>query len=78
MARLQKTRARSRSARSSKPGSTTTRRKQRNPVSAEQRRHMIAEAANYRVEQRGFVGGDVVADWLAAEAEIDERLRKTS
>ena len=32
-------------------------------------RQMIQEAAYFRAERRGFVGGDPVADWLAAEAE---------
>jgi len=31
---------------------------------------LIAEAAYFHAEHRGFVGGDPVADWLAAEAEI--------
>jgi hypothetical protein len=39
------------------------------------RRAMIAEAAYYRAASRGFSGGDPVADWLAAEVEIDARLR---
>lgn len=39
-----------------------------------QRRRMIAEAAYYRAEQRGFEGGDPVADWLEAEAEVDAHL----
>ena len=34
-------------------------------------RQMIREAAYFRAEARGFVGGDPVEDWLAAEAEID-------
>lgn len=37
---------------------------------------MIAEAAYFRAERRGFVGGDPQSDWFAAEAEIDERLRR--
>jgi len=45
-------------------------------VSAEQRRQMIAEAAYLRAEHRGFVGGDAVADWVEAEAEVDGRLRQ--
>jgi hypothetical protein len=36
---------------------------------------MIADAAYFRAERRGFNGGDPVADWLAAEAEVDARLR---
>jgi septation ring formation regulator EzrA len=35
-----------------------------------------AEAAYFRAERRGFNGGDAVADWLEAEAEIDRRLRE--
>jgi phage-related minor tail protein len=42
--------------------------------SAEERQRMIAAAAYLRAEQRGFVGGDPAADWLAAEAEVDQRL----
>ncbi|HXH65111.1 MAG TPA: DUF2934 domain-containing protein [Mariprofundaceae bacterium] len=34
------------------------------------REHMIAEAAYYKAEKRGFSGGDHVRDWLEAEAEI--------
>ena len=34
-------------------------------------RQMIQEAAYFRAQARGFIGGDPVEDWLAAEAEID-------
>jgi len=37
----------------------------------ETRRQMIAEAAYYRAERRGFVSDDTVQDWLEAEKEID-------
>lgn len=43
-------------------------------VSAEERRRMIAEAAYYRAQARGFRGGDPRDDWSAAEAEIDRTL----
>jgi hypothetical protein len=43
-------------------------------VTAEQRRQMIAEAAYFRAQRRGFVEGDPIADWLAAEADIDAML----
>lgn len=43
--------------------------------SSNERRQMIAEAAYFRAEQRGFTGGDAVRDWCEAEAEIDARLR---
>ncbi len=35
------------------------------------REEMISVAAYYRAESRGFSGNDALADWLAAEAEID-------
>ncbi|MDF9392172.1 MULTISPECIES: sterol desaturase family protein [Methylococcus] len=35
---------------------------------------MIAEAAYFRAEKRGFVPGFEMFDWLAAEREIEERL----
>jgi DNA repair exonuclease SbcCD ATPase subunit len=35
---------------------------------------MIATAAYMRAEQRRFVGGDPMADWLAAEAEVNQSL----
>jgi Protein of unknown function (DUF2934) len=41
------------------------------------RHRLIAEAAYYRAERRGFVGGDAVQDWLAAEVEVAERFRET-
>jgi hypothetical protein len=37
------------------------------------RRERIAEVAYYRALQRGFEPGHEVEDWLAAEAEIDQR-----
>jgi hypothetical protein len=46
-------------------------------VSSGQRRQMIAEAAYFRAEQRGF-NGDPVEDWMAAEAEVDARLDELS
>lgn len=45
------------------------------PVSHEERWRMVAEAAYYIAQRRGFVGGDAIADWVAAEAEVDARLR---
>ncbi len=44
----------------------------------EQRHFMIAEVAYYRAERRGFQGGDPVADWLEAEAEIEALLQGAS
>jgi hypothetical protein len=47
-------------------------------VSADQRRTMIAESAYLRAEQRGFTGGDPVADWLESEKEVDALLSRAS
>lgn len=45
-------------------------------ISDEQRRQMIADAAYFRAERRGFNGGDPLLDWVEAEVEIDSRLRE--
>ena len=37
-------------------------------------RSMIAEAAYYRAEKRGFMPGAEDEDWCAAEAEVRSRL----
>jgi DUF2934 family protein len=40
-----------------------------------QRRHaLIAEAAYYQAQARGFAPGAAIEDWLAAESDIDSRL----
>ncbi len=44
---------------------------------AAKREEMISVAAYYRAESRGFAGDDSIADWLAAEAEIDAMLGKS-
>ncbi len=46
----------------------------RSAGAAMNREEMIAVAAYFRAERRGFSGGDPAADWLAAEAEIDAML----
>ena len=43
-------------------------------ISSEDRSRMIAEAAYYLAEQRGFAGGDPMQDWLDAEEMIDHVL----
>jgi hypothetical protein len=43
-------------------------------VGPEQRSALIAEAAFFRAEKRGFAPGHEVEDWLAAESEVDARL----
>ncbi len=56
---------------------TTKARQKPVSVSKEQRRQMIAEAAYFRAEQRGFQGGNADADWLLSEKEVDELLSQT-
>ena len=45
-------------------------------IEPEERIAMIAEAAYYRAEKRGFDPGHEVVDWLAAEAAIDAALQR--
>jgi hypothetical protein len=37
---------------------------------------MVAEAAYFHAERRGFAPGNEVEDWLRAEAEIERLLRR--
>lgn len=46
------------------------------PVSSEERRRMIAEAAYFRALNRGFQSGDINDDWYRAEAQIGAALDK--
>lgn len=46
------------------------------PVSHEERWRMVAEAAYYIAQRRGFVGGDANADWAQAEAEVEAKLKQ--
>ena len=43
-------------------------------IDPERRRALIAEAAYYRAERRGFAPGHEAEDWLAAEVEVDTAL----
>lgn len=43
----------------------------KNESATGQRDCMIAEAAYFRAEKRGFDDGDPMQDWLEAEREID-------
>jgi hypothetical protein len=43
-------------------------------VDRQQRQAMIAEAAYFRAQLRGFAPGGEEADWLAAEDEVNRRL----
>jgi len=43
-------------------------------VSPEARHEMIAQAAYFRAQRRGFESGHELEDWLAAEIEVDTAL----
>ena len=43
-------------------------------IDPERRRALIAEAAYFRAERRGFAPGHEAEDWVAAETEIDRAL----
>lgn len=43
-------------------------------MTADARRAMIAEAAYYIAEQRGFISGGEIEDWLLAEKQVDAAL----
>jgi hypothetical protein len=47
-------------------------------VTDEERYQLIAKAAYRLAEQRGFIPGAELDDWLAAEAEIDTMLGKSA
>ncbi len=40
-------------------------------MAPEQRQHLIAQAAYFIAERRGFAPGNELEDWLQAEAEIE-------
>jgi hypothetical protein len=44
------------------------------PIDPDQRRALIAQAAYFRAERRGFAPGYEAEDWLAAESEVDTAL----
>ena len=46
------------------------------PLFNEERHAAIAEAAYFRAQRRGFEPGHELDDWLAAEAELVERLAR--
>ena len=45
-------------------------------ISREQWQAMVAEAAYFMAERRGFAGGDPEQDWREAEAEINALLQR--
>jgi hypothetical protein len=55
-------------------GKNTIRKKPPIKISSQEWKEMVAAAAYYRAEARGFYGGSPEQDWLDAEAELLERL----
>ena len=48
-------------------------------TAADQKRYtLIQQTAYYIAEKRGFVGGDPEHDWLMAEKQVDEMLKRSS
>jgi hypothetical protein len=43
-------------------------------ISPEERERLVAEAAYFIAERRGFEAGRELEDWLQAEAEVNRRL----
>jgi hypothetical protein len=56
-------------------GTASTRRRKSPAAAAPDRHACIAEAAYFRSKQRDFMPGGEIEDWLAAEQEVDQRLR---
>lgn len=56
------------------PEKQTRTRIKKNAVTPEERCHMIATAAYFRAEQRGFIDGHEMEDWICSELEIDAKL----
>ena len=44
-------------------------------ITTEERIRMIAEAAYFRAERRGFATGGEMEDWVRAESEIDRLIQ---
>ena len=51
----------------------SSRRGNNHTITPKERWLLITESARARVQKHGFIGGDPIADWLAAEREIDAR-----
>ena len=61
-----------------KPAKTTAAKKKSDSpvtIAAEHRYHMIATAAYYLAQGRGFAGGYEMQDWISAEAQIDLQIK---
>jgi hypothetical protein len=47
-------------------------------VSPDERKRMIEQAAYFRAQKRGFMGGSPITDWLEAEAEISSHQMRSA
>jgi hypothetical protein len=47
------------------------------PISAHERERLVAEAAYYRAQRRGFTPGYELQDWVEAEAEVNRLIGKS-
>ena len=63
-------------ATSKKKTAKTTRKTHRKVIDPRLRQKMIEETAYFNAQQRGFVSGNALDDWLAAENEVDIKLIK--
>jgi hypothetical protein len=45
-------------------------------ITSEERRRRVEVAAYLRAAAREFLGGDPVQDWIEAEAEVNEHLKR--
>ena len=48
----------------------------RKSIDPEARRQLVAAEAYFLAERRGFVGGNELEDWVAAERLVDSRLEQ--
>ena len=61
---------------SKKKTAKTTRKTHGKAIDPALRQKMIEETAYFNAQQRGFVSGGALDDWLAAENEVDIKLIK--
>lgn len=62
--------------RTTRKATTTVKAASKAIVTGEQRQKMIAEAAYFRAEKRGFEGNGHLEDWISAEHEVDTLLSR--
>lgn len=62
------------SARQVKTGDSPQQTCQAGDFATASREQLIAEVAYYKAEQRGFQPGGELADWLEAQADVDQML----